>query len=255
MFYKTKDLTDYKLKALNGEIGKVKDVYFDDKYWTVRYLTVNTGSWLTGRKVLISPYAFLGVSPENEQISVDLTMKQIEDSPPLDADKPVSRQFEWSYYDYYGWPRYWYGPYSWGGYYYIPRPSQTRIPVAEQNKWDPNLRSTDEVTGYSIKAQDGNIGHVEDFLIDDETWAIRYLIVDTRDWLPGKRVLVSPQWVQKVSWDNKEVAVDLEREIVKQAPEYSGKISRDYEEQLYKHYNREGYWERETASKFVKAEH
>ena len=122
MLSKVKTLNGYSIQNTNAEtIGKVKDIYFDDRHWTVRYLVANTGKWLTGRKVLLSPYALVAVNTDHENIVADLTKKQIEDSPSLDSDKPVSKQFESDYYGYYGWPNYWYGPYSWGYYPYIER--------------------------------------------------------------------------------------------------------------------------------------
>jgi len=251
MLYKAKELNNHQMNASDGEIGKVKDLYFDDRYWTVRYLVANTGNWLTGRTVLISPYALDGVDPEEKQINVKLTMKEIEKSPSLEADKPVSRQYEQSYYGYFGWPGYWYGPYTWGGYYYpILPPVRSQTP-SEKDKWDPDLRSTDEVRGYHLMAKDGDIGHIADFLVDDKTWAIRYLVIDTRDWLPGKHVLVSPEWMEDVNWVLREVSMDLIRDTVKQAPEYTDEtvIDRDYEESLHRHYDRERYWIREEVVK------
>lgn len=102
-----------------------------------------------------------------------------------------------------------------------------------------------EVTGYPIQAADGEIGHVEDFVLDDETWTIRYLIVDTRNWWPGKKVLVSPRWIERVSWSERKVFVNLPREIIKQSPEFTedSLITRDYETALHRHYHVEGYWE------------
>ena len=121
MLNKAKTLKGYTLDSLDGEIGKVKEFYFDDQHWTIRYLVADTGNWLTGRQVLISPYALVAVNKEEQHIAIDLTKKQIEDSPSLDSDKPVSRQFEEAYYGYYGWPMYWGGPYMWGAYPYIVR--------------------------------------------------------------------------------------------------------------------------------------
>jgi hypothetical protein len=251
MLYKAKELNNHQMNASDGEIGKVKDLYFDDRYWTVRYLVANTGNWLTGRQVLISPYALGGVDPDDKQINVKLTIKEIEKSPSLEADKPVSRQYEQSYYGYFGWPGYWYGPYTWGSYYYpILPPVRSQTP-SEKDKWDPDLRSTDEVRGYHLMAKDGDIGHIADFLVDDKTWVIRYLEIDTRDWLPGKKVLVSPEWMEDVNWARREVSMDLIRDTVKQAPEYTDEtiIDRDYEESLHSYYDRERYWIREGAVK------
>jgi uncharacterized protein YrrD len=240
------------LHSLDGEIGKVKEFYFDDHHWTIRYLIVDTGSWLTGRQVLISPHALGAVNKEERYISVDLTKKQIEDSPSLDSDKPVSRQFEEAYYGYYGWPAYWYGSYTWGPTPYIARNRKERRESTKGGEaWDPHLRSTQNVSGYYIQATDGEIGHVDDFIIDDETWAIRYLIIDTRNWWPGKNVLISPRWIERVSWDELTVFVNVLRETIKQSPKYTEEslLTRDYETGLHRHYNRQGYWVGEPDDK------
>ena len=246
MLNKAKTLTGYRLDSLDGEIGRVEEFYFDDQHWAIRYLVADTGGWLTGRQVLISPYALVAVSKEEQHIAIDLTKKQIEDSPSLSSDKPVSRQFELSYYGYYGYPMYWAGPYMWGPYSYLERDGEKwKEPSrAEQASWDPHLRSTHDVSGYHIQAADGEIGHVEDFIIDDETWAIRYLIIDTRNWWPGKKVLVSPQWIERVSWDESKVFVNLTLATIKQSPEYTEEslLTRDYETGLHRHYERQGYW-------------
>jgi hypothetical protein len=245
MLDRVKMLEGYRLNGLDGEIGKVKGFYFDDHHWAIRYLVADTGNWLTSRQVLVSPYALAAVSREEQHISIDLTRKQIEDSPPLDSDKPVSRQFEDSYYVYYGWPMYWGGPYLWGAYPSVVRDRDGRTDsTLEEEAWDPHLRSTHEVTGYHVHAADGEIGHVEDFIIEDETWAIRYLVIDTRNWWPGKKVLVSPRWIESVSWSGQEVLVNLPREIIQQAPEYTNEtqLTRDYEARLHQHYGRPGYW-------------
>lgn len=245
MLHQLKSLKEYKLDSLDGEIGKVIDFYFDDQHWTVRYLVADTGGWLTGRQVLISPHALVAAIKEEKHIAVDLDRKQIEDSPSLASDRPVSRQFELDYYNYYGWTPYWLGPYAWGGY---PIPMQVGDVEMQSNAadkdWDSHLRSMREVTGYAIQAADGEIGHVEDFILDDETWTIRYLIVDTRNWWPGKKVLVSPRWIDKVSWDESKVFIDLPTDAIKQSPEYSEEslITRDYETDLHRHYEIEGDW-------------
>jgi len=245
MLNKAKTLKGYKLDSLDGEFGEVKEFYFDDIHWTIRYLVANTGTWLPGRQVLISPYSLVAAIKSEEHIAIDLTKKQIEDSPSLDSDKPVSRQFEESYYGYYGWPIYWGGPFMWGPYPYISKDREEwKNPPQGEKTEDPHLRSTDAVRGHGIQALDGDIGHVEDFIIDDETWAIRYLIVDTRNWWPGKKVLVSPQWIERVSWNETQVSVNLSRKAIKESPEYTedSLLTRDYETGLHRHYQREGYW-------------
>ena len=252
MLSKAKTLKGYKLHSLDGEIGKVKEFYFDDRHWTIRYLVADTGHWLTGRQVLISPYALNSVIKSKKDLSVDLTKKQIEDSPSLNTQKPVSSQFEEAYFEYYGWPTYWNGPFMWGNYSHIVRDHDKWNASSQAEKaWDRHLRSTREVTGYHLQALDGEIGHVEDFVIDDETWAIRYLIVGTKNWWPGRKVLVSPQWIERVSWEESKVFVNLPRDTIKRSPEYTEEslITRDYETILHRHYDRQGYWVDEYAAK------
>jgi uncharacterized protein YrrD len=251
MLNKATTLTGYKLHTLDGEIGKVKEFFFDDHYWTIRYLVVDTGNWLADRQVLITPYALVAVHKEKQSIGVDLTKKQIEDSPSLDSHKPVSRQYEEAYYGHYGWPMYWNGPYTWGPLPYIVRdPKKWKQSVKAVKALDPHLRSTHDVSGHHIQASDGEIGHVEDFIIDDMTWAIRYLIINTRNWWPGKKVLISPQWIERVSWSESKVFINLSREAIRQSPEYTDEslLTRDYEARLHQHYNREGYWADEPVT-------
>ena len=252
MLNKAKTLKGYKLDSLDGEIGKVKEFYFDDQHWVIRYLVADTGNWLPGRQVLISPYALVAVNKGEQHITVDLTKKQIEDSPSLNSDKPVSRQFEETYYGYYGWPMYWSGSYVWGSSPYLVRDRAKWEKSTQGEKgWDPHLRSTHDASGHHIQATDGEIGHVEDFIIDDVTWAIRYLIIDTKDWWPGKKVIVSPQWIERISWSESKVFVNLLRKTIKQSPEYTDEslLTRAYETGLHRHYNRQGYWVDEPVAK------
>jgi len=245
MLIKAKTLKSYKLNALDGEMGRALEFYFDDHHWTIRYLVADTGTWLSGRKVLISPHALIAVSKEEQHISVDLTRKQIEDSTFIDTDKPVSRQYEKTYYEYYGWPAYWAGSNMWGMCPYIMRDRRKwRETTQEEPVWDRHLRSTNGVSGHYIHASDGEIGHIEDFIIDDDTWAIRYLIIDTRNWWPGKKVLISPQWIESVSWSESKVYLSMSRNTVKMSPEYTNDLilNRDYEIRLHQNYQYQGYW-------------
>ena len=193
MLITARELKGYQLDTINGKIGSAREFYFDDQYWSIRYLVAKTAGWLSGRKILLSPYSVTGINPVDETVTISLTKKQIEDSPSIDDDAPVSRQLEVSYYDYYGYPAYWGGPYMWGYYPSLER-DNTMWSGWDLNRapWDRHLRSTQEVTGYNILATDGEIGPVEDFIIDEQTWAIRYLIVATTNFWPGKRILVSP---------------------------------------------------------------
>jgi len=245
MLHRTKTLNGYKLNSLDGELGDVIELYFDDKHWTIRYLVVDTGNWLTDRQVLISPYAFGNVNKENKNISINLTKQQIEDSPPLDSKKPVSRQFENSYYSYYGWPMYYSGSYMWGPSPYINLNYDKFLESTEEEElWDPNLRSTKDVIDHHIQAKDGEIGHVEDYVIDDKTWAIRYMIVNVHNWLPGKKVLISTHWIDDINWNELKVVINLSREAIKNSPECTDEVflTRDYETKLHEHYNLKGYW-------------
>jgi hypothetical protein len=253
MLHNVKALKGYKLDSLDEEIGTVKEFYFDDRFWTIRYLVADTGNWLPGRQVLISPYALVAINRDNIydlKIEVDLTKQQIENSPSLETDMPISHQFENAYYGHYGWPTYWGGPHIWGSHPYIMRNREKWRKSTESEKaWDPHLRSTNGVNGHHIQAVDGEIGHVEDFLIDDETWTIRYLIIATHNWWPGKNALVSPRWIERVSWGERKVFVNLTREAIKQSPEYPKDylLTRDYETALHQHYDRQGYWVDEPA--------
>ncbi|MBN2852927.1 MAG: PRC-barrel domain-containing protein [Clostridia bacterium] len=246
MLIKAKTIQGYKLNSIDGEIGSIRECYFDDLHWTIRYLVVETGHWLTGRLVLISPHSLSNIDAENEVINVSLTKKQIKESPPYDSEKPVSRQYEDEFYNYYGLPMYWSGSNMWGPYPFIPKEvlDKTKIPNRIENVWEPNLRSTYHVRGYFLKVNDGEIGHVDDFVIDEETWAIRYLIVDTRNFLPGKKVLLSPKWIDYISWMESKVFVKLDKSAIKQSPDYTEDtmITRNYEEGLHLHYNKKGYW-------------
>lgn len=245
MLISAKTMSGFRLDSLNGEIGEVQEFYFDDRHWTVRYLVADTGNWLLGRRVLISPYSLGAVSKADRCIAIDLTRKQIEQSPTLYTDKPVSRQFEEEYHGFFGWPAYWSGPEIWGSRPFIERDRRKWNESQENEKgWDPHLRSTRDVSGHGIQATDGEIGHVEDFILDDQTWSIRYLVIATQNWLPGKKVLVSPRWIDRVSWSESKVFLHLSRESIKFSPEYTEDllVTRDYEISLHHHHNREGYW-------------
>ena len=256
------ELRGYSLRATDGDVGTVKDFYFDDDRWVVRYLVVETGSWLASRKVLISPVS-LGV-PDHDQkvLPVSITCEQVKNSPDIDTDKPVSRQHEADYLGYYGYPVYWdsIGIWGAGGVPGLMLPGVGLSPSgagvlevdrliaaeeAEQHRDDdPHLRSCKSVTGHHIKAQDGEIGHVQGFIVEEASWQIRYLVVDTSNWWVGHQVLVAPPWIQEVSWAEQVVAVNVTRDAIQNAPEwdYSMPPDRAQELQIYKHYDRTGYW-------------
>ena len=248
---RTKDLHQYTIAALDSDIGRVDDFYFDDEQWTIRYIVVATGLILSGRKVLISPLALRHPAWSPLHINVNLTCEQVASSPGIDLDKPVSRQHEAEHHKHYGWPHYWNGADVWGSW---PTPkaladapetaSKTEIRGASA---DAHLRSTHEVTRYHVKATDGEIGHVEDFLFDDETWEIRYAIVDTKNWWPGKKVLLRPQWIERVSWTDREIFANMSRETIRKSPEWNPDqpVDREYELRLHRHFNYAPYWTKE----------
>ncbi len=244
MLRQAKEFKSYKLRARDGDIGNAREFYFDDRYWTVRYLVADTGGWLTDRRVLISPYALSPANDAERVLPVDLTKKQIEEGPPLESHQPVSRQYELQYYGYYGWPYYASDTYLGGASPLLVIDRETPEATARhEDPWDPNLRSTSDVTGHHIQALDKEIGHVEDFIIDDETWSIRYLVVDTKNWWAGKHVLVSPQWIERVSWPELKVFINLSSEVIGRSPEYAPEsLDRDYETALFGHYALPGYW-------------
>ncbi len=235
------DLIGYAIRATDGDLGKVDEFYFDDQTWTIRYVVVETGNWLSGRKVLIALAAFGKPEPESRMFSVNLTRTQVRNSPNIETQKPVYRQHEIALHEYYQWP--WRGGYG-GTFGTTPLPLSADEALLDQedsasgSRDDPYLRSTRQVTGYHIHATDGEIGHVEDFMVDDENWAIRFLVVDTRNWLPGKKVILSPRWIKRVQWADSLVYFDLTRGSVEKSPEFnpSKPISRDYEAFLLDHF-------------------
>ena len=262
MLRSTKDLENYTISATDGEIGHVKDLYFDDDAWVIRYLVVDAGTWLSSRKVLISPISVHDPNWRDRTLSVSITQEQVRNSPDIDTRQPVSRQNEEQYLGYYGYPYYWGGVGMWGGglYPYDMSPGYTgqRVDRAQREQDeeaalnaervrhrndDPHLRSCESVAGYRLQAIDGEIGHVAGYLIDDESWAIRYLIVDTGHWWAGHKVLVAPEWITGVHWSNETVSVNLTLESVKAAPAYDPEVTwrRELDRNLYQHYGRTGY--------------
>jgi uncharacterized protein YrrD len=216
------------LRATDGEIGHIKDFYFDDQTWAVRYLVADTGSWLPGRLVLISPHIFTNFDLDGICRGVNLTRKQIEDSPAIASHKPVSRQFEEDYYRYYGWPYYWQGGGLWGiGAYPMVAPpvderqyAQTIRPISSVQRGDPHLRSTQALNGYHIETDEGAIGHVTDFIVDHETWAICHLVAETGHWFSSKEIVISPKHIDRISYDESKVFVSVTKEAILKAPEY-----------------------------------
>ncbi len=245
------DLKGTSIEATDGDIGHVEEFYFDDEKWAVRYMVVDTAPWIFGRKVLISPYSVDSLDWEGK-VRVNLSKDQIKDSPDIDTTAPISRVYEREHNRYFGIPHYWGGAGMWGGAPY-PAPAPVAVDVGRETTeaehraaQESHLRSSKEVSGYDIRAIDDTIGHVEDFIMEEDSWALRYLVVDTGTVFSGRKVLVSPKWVERIDWADSDVFVTLSKEQIENSPEYdpSKPIERSYEESLHRHYGRESYWDR-----------
>ncbi|MEO8841082.1 MAG: PRC-barrel domain-containing protein [Kofleriaceae bacterium] len=248
------DLHGYAIEATDGPIGHVAEVYFDDEKWTVRYLVVKTGSWLDTREVLLSPISLGEPHWETRTLTVRLTKDKIEHSPSIDLHEPVSRQQEARFNDYYGWSSYWGGHGLWARWgtpmmMAMPPPPEDRNRVLDQGQ-DPHLRSSREIKGYHLHATDAKIGHVADFIIDDATWAIRYLVADTSNWGMGHDVLIAPDWIEAVHADTRIVDVLVPRDFIKSSPKWNPDvpITREYEDDLLAHYRQRQAWSRNPRS-------
>jgi len=228
MLRSIKQLYEEKLRASDGDIGHVKDFYFDDQKWVIRYVVVDTGKWQLDRLVLISPHAFDSLDQNRGFPLVNLTRQEIENSPPIESHKPVSRQYEEEYYRYYGWPSYWMGGGIWGmntfpvvGPPPYPLPSETADERDSAGKGDDShLRSTSAVTGYHLRTSEETIGHVTDFMMDNKSWAICHLVVETGTWFSGKEIVISPSHIHRISYEDSMVFVNLTKEAILQAPEF-----------------------------------
>ena len=258
MLRSLKELRGLDIAATDGSIGDVYDFLFDDHEWTLRYVVVDTGRWLPGRKVVLSPSAIGQPDLGRKKLPVSLTRERVKEGPALEFHKPVSRQHEDEISRYYDWPRYWeIYPAGMAAAPAMPGIDPVRTiegrPVDEARaidrrpgeiQGDPNLRSMREVDGYRIAANDDEFGHMEDLLVDDQDWRIRYLVVDTRNWLPGRKVLIAQSWVSEVDWANALVHVKLTKDEVKTSPEFDpdNEVNREYEATLFEHYKRPVYW-------------
>lgn len=242
MLKSIKSLYGYRIRAEDGIIGKIDGFYFEDVAWTIRYLVVDTSDWFThGRKVLISPASFGEPDWESETFLISLTKEKIENSPRVDVEKPISRRYQIGLDRYYGWQVQWPA----GDYFESPPPpppaeeSEQRDEIETNGIGDPHLRSTKEVVGYHVQASDNGVGHLDDFIVDDENWTIRYLVVDTGVELIGKMVLVHPSWVREINWSAERILVDLSRDLIKNSPAYdpSVPLNSKYENQLDDYYS------------------
>jgi uncharacterized protein YrrD len=233
MLQNIKDLYGNTLSATDGEIGKVKDCYFDERAWAVRYLVADTGSWLVDNLVLLSPHSFGKWDRDEKTLQINLTRQQIENSPPISKHTPLSRQYEEEYYRYYGWGNYWQGAGLWGAAAYpmtafapVPVEMPVTIPVETEarhdhrNRADRHLLSMRDTMGYALQATDGEIGSVTGFMMDDKTWAVGELIVETGHWYSGKEVYIKPGNIRLIDYEDGKIAVNLTLADIKHTAEH-----------------------------------
>ena len=217
-------LIGYRMEGIDGEMGKVEEFYFDDQAWIIVYLVVKTGNWLSGRKVLISPYALIKGAERTGILPVELTREQIRNSPDIDTDRPVSRQKEIALHEYFSWQSYWATGFYEGGIWGVSgallRPPLVQPVPVKAAGGDPHLRSTHAITGYHIETTDGKLGHLRDFIIDDETWHIEFLIIEMYSWLEAKRVLIARKNIKNIQWASSKVLVDVTSDELRSSPGY-----------------------------------
>lgn len=215
MLRSMKRVCGFAVQALDGGTGKVGDFCFDDQSWQIRYLVVETGDWLLRHKVLLSPVVIDQLDWDAHSLRVNLTQLQVEHSPDIDTDQPVSRQHEQALHRYYTWMPYWTAS---GSMPMIVPTAELETEATEHQPADPHLRSLRQVIGYHLQTLDDELGHIEDFVASDVTWTITYLLVDTHNLLPGRRVLVPSTRVDSVSWSDRKVSVKLPRTIIDDSP-------------------------------------
>ncbi|HON10387.1 MAG TPA: PRC-barrel domain-containing protein [Chitinispirillaceae bacterium] len=263
MLRSVREISGVHVEAVDGVVGKVEQFLFDDRNWVVRYLVVDTGPILIGRKVLLSPACIESV--RSDSIVVKNSREQVRNSPEIDTVETVSRQKEIQLHDYYSWPYYWNYPVHFNSlgdaaypehipFYAFPEEKRAFEAVEKDLRMETetrqsHLRETKEIRGYHIQATDEQTGHVDDYIIDDDKWVIRYLVADTRNIIPGKKVLIAPQWTKGIDWGEAVVYVDVTGEEIRNSPAYDSSmpLTREFEEKLYKYYNRTRYWERDSG--------
>ena len=240
-FRRVQDITKLTLYGVDGQVGTIRGLYFDDQNWAVRYLIVRTGGWLRGRHVLITPMAIGTIDDADASIRINLQKEQINHAPSIESTQSISRRYEQTYYERFQWAPYWQPDTTmWGSP--IPSPDASIAGLDEslcgEVPEQSHLRSSTSVTGCEIHARDGEIGHMKDLVIDDEDWIIRYVEIDTRNWLPGKKVLVQTGRIGPFDRYSRSVTMALTRHAIQSAPPYdpSMLITPDYEVRLFKHY-------------------
>ncbi|WP_339771034.1 PRC-barrel domain containing protein [uncultured Paraglaciecola sp.] len=241
MFTGLRDIQRFTIAATDGDIGVIKDFLFDDRAWTIRYMYVDTHKWLPlGEKVLISPISLREIDTDDEKIHVALSKQQIKDSPSIDEEKTVSREYEEILFSYLGYGYYWTGPGAWGEY---ANPTslvnqhafeQANTDLVEHNKSHANhLRSIDELQGYDVIAGGQTVGHIHDLILDTENWEIPFIIIDTDNWLPGgKKLLLAPKHIDDINWLEQRVHCTLPSTDIEHCPECDHDLLNDNDYKL-----------------------
>lgn len=247
MLRSAKSIFGHRIQATDGELGTVYGFLFDDQNWCIRYLVVKTGGWLNGRRVLVSPIAFGHPHSDTGSFTVSLTMDQVRNSPDIDADKPVSQQHREALHYHYGWMPYWTAP----TLIFEPVPQMLteppfEVPPEAKEEGDSHLRSSREVIGYLVRSGTSAIGRVEDFILDDEYWYYRYLVIDLDRSLGSRKILIPPDWITAIDWADAAATIDVTPDRIVQSPAYDPKdpVNREYEARFYDYYGRPKYWEK-----------
>ncbi len=249
MLINAKRIIGAKVHALDGDIGKVSDIYFDDKTWNLRYIVITSGSWLDSRELLLIPSSLRVPDPFYDTIITDMTRDKVQKSPSVFTDLPVSRQYENQLHRYYAWSPYWYYPMhaGFGIYPYpavVPKPESTLNEEMKQRQdkrlenADPNLRSFNEIKKYKIDATDKELGKIEDLLIERESALITHLVLDTIEWWPSKHVAIETSFIEKINYGLRWIEVGLDSKAIKDAPAFSDSASSNpaYMESLASYY-------------------
>lgn len=237
-----KKILEYKVLTNDKTEGDIQDFLFDEKRWTIRYMKADFGNFFSPEKVLI-PKEFLEAPDwQNRFFPIKMSNDEIDKCPNLDDHQPVSRKYEEMLFEHYDLKPYWYSAYTVpiASSFYPPRPLKVPSAEIDENKLDTILRSFEEVKGYHIQAVDGKIGHIEDIIVDDDDWQIVYVAIDTSNWLPwSKKVLIAIDWMETISYEKREVKINLHTESIKNAPEYdeSQTIDESFEKTLYDFYS------------------
>lgn len=260
MLRKMSALQNFNLRGVNGDLGKVTDFYFDQHQFILRYIIIDTGSWLKDEQTIISTEVIKNIDYQNKLINTDLEAEKIESAPSPDKNKPVSKAVEEKLSKYFNWPLYWISDHSTAGPTILAgSPMREKLydfqniidekSLNTEDEVESNLRSFKEVKNYHIKAENKEFGYLKDLFVDEDNWQIRYLLIDTRNFFPGKKILIAPSWIQNISWDKEKIYISQTKEELKNCPEYQEKrseqlVERSYEEKLYDHYNKIKYWRR-----------